>query len=114
MPYISFCGFLLEPEIDQQVVLNNEHPYKSYPYNPLDGHYEVTTNFRVGLHYEPIGGQDSLTVFLAKTDIPGVGHLVADCPQGGWANDCWVKLDEADNPLKQEDNWNPNPVPQVI
>ena len=114
--YISFVGFIQEPEnIEtlqytylmgmQEVFLGeNSHQEEVYDWKP--------TGFRDGLKYEVIGGQDSLTVYLATID-QNTGHLVADCPEGGWVNDCFCVLDAEGNPVK-ENQFNPNPVEQVI
>ncbi len=122
--YISFCGFFEEPSLSQnnwEETLNLFYPEQfREEYLGTDSHgdecyREIGCGFREGLSYEVIGGQDSLTVYLAKTsENPFVGHLVADCPQGNWVDSMWVKLDEEGNPVKAEENFNPNPVPQVI
>ncbi len=76
---------------------------------------EIGCGFREGLLYKVIGRQDSLTVYLAEYPYNEcIGHLVADCPQGNWVDSMWVKLDNEGNPVKAEENFNPNPVPQVI
>lgn len=94
--YVSFCGTFLVPEIKESEFA-----------------FEEGSCFLEGYAYKQIGGQDSLTVFLTEV-ADGIGHLVADCPANGWQDSTFVLLDEENLPIKSEDNFNPNPVPQVI
>lgn len=121
--YISFCGFLEEPKFTEfeQGLLAQSYPEQFHEeclgINSHDEevYREIKCGFRDNLEYGVIGGQDSLTVWLAKlSENPFMGHLVADCPQGGWVESMWVLLDNEGNPVKAEGNFNPNPVPQVI
>lgn len=102
--YISFIGFLETPSESDLLTLNRVYP----PNHKCRG-------FRENLQYKEIGGKDSLTIELAV--IPGhahIGHLVADCTPGGWVSDTFVMLDENGDPIKSPENFNPNPVEQII
>lgn len=116
MAYISFVGFF--PEVSESKLLQSTYPLQyEEVFEGRDSHgddrfRDVSTGFRAGLKYDAIDGKDSLTVFLAKVD-DNTGHLVASCPEGGWADECFVYLDESGDPKKSEDNFNPNPVEQL-
>lgn len=73
----------------------------------------VSCGFRDGLKYEAIGGVDNFTIYLATINA-SIGHLVASCPSAGWVDDCFVYLDESGHPIKSEENFNPNPVEQLL
>jgi len=93
--YISFVGF----------------------FDKLPNEQELENQLQQGLFADLpqkcIGGQDSLSIYL--TDLGnGIGYLVADCPAGGWEDAAFVTLSNDGQPVKSEDNWNPNPVPQAI
>ena len=114
--YISFCGTFNVPEnVD---ALAAQFPIEYYEiYEGTDSHgkeryREVSTGFRSGLSYEAIDGKDSLTVYLAKVS-GNIGHLVASCPAGGWADETFVFVDEHGRPVKSAENFNPNPVEQL-
>jgi hypothetical protein len=96
--YISFCGaFVLPSNTDE-----------------LQETYQVDeSGFCESLVYEAIGGKDSVTVFLSKINN-NTGHLVASCPDGNWADECFICLDNNGEPIKAEGNFNPNPVAQII
>lgn len=114
--YISFCGTFNVPENSD---LETRYPMTfSETFEGTDSlgdhiYREVSNGFRQGLQYETIDGRDSLTVYLAKVSND-IGHLVADCPAGGWVDEAFVHLDASGNPIKSQDNWNPNPVPQLV
>ncbi len=119
--YISFVGFLETPDEKSIESLNRIYPpvisevlegYNNHDEPVYKGYNE---GFRTGLEYKEIGGKDSLTIYLAA--IPGythVRHLVADCTPGGWVHDTFVMLDENGEPIKAAENFNPNPIEQVI
>lgn len=117
MAYISFVGFIQEPT--NHAELSEQYPqqfHERYLGEDSLGDFvynHVGEGFRDGLEYSVIGGENSLTVWLAVVS-DGIGHLVADCPAGGWVDECFCVLDSDGKPLKSEDNYNPNPVPQVI
>jgi hypothetical protein len=94
--YISFLGFIQSPS-------NLETLEKQYPLSE-DG-------FCAALKYEQIDQKDSLLIFLAKIDI-NTGHLVADFPDQR-NESAFVLLNKDGMPLKSNDNFNPNPVPQL-
>lgn len=98
--YISFCGKLKLPH-------NHKELERKFPMS----HYEQS-GFRKKLLYDAIQTKDSLTVYLAKIDEK-TGHLVADCPAGGWYEDVFVCLLNG-KPEKAEDNFNPNPFEQLL
>lgn len=114
--YISFCGTFNLPEnadaLNERFPLEYDEIFEGTDSHGDDRYRDVSTGFREGLNYEAIDGKDSLTVYLAKVS-PGIGHLVASCPAGGWADETFVFLDEIGNPVKSADNLNPNPVEQL-
>lgn len=115
--YISFCGVFSVPEnfkrLEAAYPLQYDEIFEGTDSHGDDRYREVSTGFRDGLNYEAIDGQDSLTVYLARID-GNTGHLVASCPAGGWADETFVFLDESGAPVKSEDNFNPNPVRQLV
>lgn len=121
MPYIAFVGFF--KEVDPKLVssLNDECPViiNCHETGETDSigcpiFKEEWTGFREGgLFYSQIDYRDSLTIYLARINEQ-IGHLVADCPEGGWVEECFVYLDSDGNPIKDDDNWNPNPIPQLL
>ena len=115
--YISFCGTFNVPANSSELAARFPIQYDEIfegTDSHGDGRYrEVTTGFRDGLNYEAIDGKDSLTVYLAKID-DSTGHLVASCPAGGWANETFVFLDNGGNPVKSAENFNPNPIEQLL
>jgi len=120
--YISFVGFLETPFDRSIKVLDRIYPPNiSEVFQGYDSHGEpfyqnYNEGFRAKLEYKEIAHKDSLTIYLAV--VPGtkptIGHLVADCTPGGWVSDTFVMLDENGEPIKAADNFNPNPVEQVI
>lgn len=119
--YISFIGFLETPSEDSISILNRVYPpvisevLEGYNSHDEPVYKDYNEGFRAGLEYTEIGGKDSLTIYLAV--VPGythVGHLVADCTPGGWVSDTFVMLDENGEPIKAAENFNPNPIEQVI
>ena len=119
--YISFVGLLETPTESDLLTLNRVYPenisevFQGYDTNGDPVYRDYNEGIRPGLNYREIGFKDSLTIYLAV--IPGyahVGHLVADCTPGGWVSDTFVMLDENGEPIKAADNFNPNPVEQVI
>ena len=119
--YISFVGFLETPTEDSISILNRVYPpalsevLEGYNSHDEPVYKDYNEGFRAGLEYKEIGGKDSLTIYLAKLSAaPGIGHLVADCTPGGWVSDTFVNLDENGEPIKAAENFNPNPVEQVI
>ena len=116
MAYISFVGFFDEPsdpELKTRYPMTFQEIYEGTDSHGDERYRSVSCGFREGLKYECIGGVDSLTAYLA-TISDGIGHLVADCPQGGWVDDCFVYLDDNGQPIKSEENYNPNPVEQLL
>ncbi|MER2626384.1 MAG: hypothetical protein ABTS22_20925 [Accumulibacter sp.] len=95
--YISFVGMVVVP---------NEKAIPSPEYQTDDAN-----SFLVG-DYVTIDSMDSLEVLLCRVS-DSVGHLVADCQQGGWRETTFVCLDEGGNMVRPEDNFNPNPVRQL-
>jgi len=95
--YISFVGMVVVP---------NEKVIPSVEYQTDDAN-----SFLVG-DYVTIDSMDSLEVLLCRVS-DSVGHLVADCQQGGWRETTFVCLDEGGNIVRPEDNFNPNPIPQL-
>ena len=125
MAYISFIGFLETPSEDSISILNRVYPpvisevLEGYNNHDEPVYRDYNEGFRTGLEYKEkykeIGGKDSLTIYLAV--VPGynhIGHLVADCTPGGWVSDTFVMLDENSQPIKAAENFNPNPIGQVI
>lgn len=116
MAYISFVGSFDElPNLDE---LQTQYPERIDYWTELDYDYQdvecsAPTGFRNGLSYYSIGGQDSVTVYLAKIDDK-IGHLVADCPAAGWVEECFCYLNEDGEPVKSGDDFNPNPIEQII
>lgn len=114
--YISFCGTFYVPQnandLSSQFPLQYNEIFEGTDSLGDDRYREVSTGFRDGLNYEAIDGKDSLTVYLAKLS-GNIGHLVASCPAGGWADETFVFLDEHEQPVKSADNFNPNPVEQL-
>lgn len=115
--YLSFVGFF---DVPQNIhVLYEQHPLQTDKvFEGVDSHgveryREVSVGFREGLTYKEIDSQDSLTVYLAKVSN-AIGHLVASCPAGGWVGESFVFLDEVGNPIKSSENFNPNPVKQLL
>ena len=124
--YVSFVGFLVLPSNNQQ--LEKEYPKikNYYEPNPLYGEeceewydesreiwttqYVQEKEFRQGLEYQSLDGKDSLTVYLAIIDHK-TGHLVADC--GGWSTGTFVVLENG-RPKKSQNNYNPNPIEQLV
>lgn len=130
--YVSFVGFLVLPSNNDQ--LEKKYPNNTYSYE--ESYWEVTgeeydeereewydteeefTRIITGeeefknLEYSIIDSQDSLTVYLSIIDEK-TGHLVADCPAGGWSTGTFVVLENG-TPKKSENNYNPNPVRQLV
>lgn len=95
--YISFVGTVVVPH-------ESNIPKVEYQ---TDG----ANSFLDG-DYVTIDSQDSLYILLCRlTD--SVGHLVADCQQGGWRETTFVCLDENGDIVKAKSNFNPNPVRQL-
>lgn len=84
MPYISFLGFMKDVEPSIVAELSIEYPLVEW--------YNVQQPNRSGLVYDQIDQRDSLTVYLARINDQ-VGHLVADCPEREWVEECFVYLD---------------------
>lgn len=102
--YISFCGELVTPDTNETATLEKDFPL-------IDG----GQGGRTGMQYDHIDGQDQLSIYLAKVPfLQNIGHLVADCPAGGWYEETFCILDAEGNPVKSADNLNPNPVPQLL
>lgn len=114
--YISFCGTFNVPanadELSSQFRIQYDEIFDGTDSHGNDRYRDVSIGFRDGLTYEAIDGKDSLTVYLAKVSDE-IGHLVASCPEGGWADETFVFLDEAGIPVKSADNFNPSPVEQL-
>lgn len=114
--YISFCGTFNVPGnadiLSAQFPQQYDEIFEGTDSHGDDRYREVSTGFRDGLGYEAIDGKDSLTVYLAKVS-GNIGHLVASCPAGGWADETFVFLDESGKPVKAAENFNPNPVEQL-
>lgn len=119
MPYIAFVGFFKEVEPSIVANLNVQYPELfSQEYlgkNSFgDGVFQDNlAGYRGLLQYEQIDYRDSLTIYLARINEQ-IGHLVADCPEGGWVEECFVYLDSDGMPIKSDGNWNPNPIPQLL
>ena len=92
--YISFVGFLWAPEMEEP---------------------KVNAQGRIdGLKYKYIDGKDGLSIYLAIVDPKeGIGHLVADCLPN-WVEHTLVLLDQNENPVYDPENFNPNPVTQLV
>lgn len=101
--YISFCGNIKTP-------ISSEILEEQYPV--IENQNGAPTGFRHSLDYAPFATKDSLTVYVARVQN-SIGHMVADCPAAGWHEDTFCFLDEDGAPVK-EDDFNPNPVPQLI
>jgi hypothetical protein len=119
--YISFIGFLETPTESDLLTLSRIYPpnisevLQGYDSHDEPVYRDYNEGFRTGLEYKEIGGKDSLTIYLAV--VPGynhIGHLVADCTPGGWVSDTFVMLDENSQPIKAAENFNPNPVEQLL
>lgn len=115
--YISFCGTFDVPEnsaaLYDRFPLQYREIFEGTDSHGEDRYREVSTGFCDGLKYVVIDGENSLTVYLA-TVTNNIGHLVASCPAGGWADETFVFLDESGNPVKSEENFNYNPVRQLL
>ena len=128
--YISFVGTVLLPTNVEE--LKSKYSVATYQEDVLvrnreigydddnnqveiDNDYWSTetkeTGFRNDLEYKAVDGKDSLTVYIAKINDK-IGHLVADCPAGGWVESCFVQLENG-NLKKATENTNPNPVRQL-
>lgn len=114
--YISFCGTFNVPQnadnLSSQFPLQYDEIFEGVDSHGDERYREVSTGFRDGLTYEVIDGKDSLTVYLAKVSA-NIGHLVASCPAGGWADETFVFLDGGGNPIKSAENFNQNPIEQL-
>lgn len=114
--YISFCGTFDVPEnaddLAAQFPMQYDEVFEGTDSLGDDRYRDVSTGFRDGLSYDAIDGKDSLTVYLAKVS-DNIGHLVASCPAGGWADETFVFLDEGGTPMKSAENFNPNPIEQL-
>lgn len=115
--YISFCGIMSTPDWKTQAELVVKFPLKFVEKyigtdSANDEHWEtVPTGYREGLMYETIGGSESMTLSLSIISEE-IGHLVADCPDGGWVEETFVMLENG-SPVKASE-FNPNPIEQVI
>jgi hypothetical protein len=111
--YISFLGTFNVPnnlkELHARFPLQGEEVFEGRD----AGNDCYRDWFRENLSYQAIDGKDSLTVYLATIDAH-TAHLVASCPQGGWSEETFVFLDENGNPVKAADNFNPNPIEQLL
>lgn len=116
--YISFCGNISTPnkpimdKLSQKFTLQEHEIFEGIDTRGEERYRYRSAGFRDGLNYEYIGGKDSLSVYVARIN-GGVGHLVADCQDGGWSEETFCYLDLDGNPIKAN-NFNPNPVPQAI
>ena len=112
MAYISFVGSFDELSNLEELQTQYREQFDVWTDNE-DVEFSEPRGFRNGLSYSSIGGQDSVTVYLAKvTDT--IGHLVVDCPAGGWVEECFCHINEDGEPVKSGDNFNPNPIEQII
>lgn len=116
MKYISFCGYFEEPdnvdELEKKYPETFREEFLGTNSHEEDCYKDINCGFREDLDYQHIANKDSLDVYLAVIDET-TGHLVADCPAGGWVNDCFVILDTEGQPVKANEE-NPNPIEQVI
>jgi hypothetical protein len=114
--YVSFLGTFNVPnnseELHARFALQWEEVFEGRDSAGDDIYRDVTTGFRENLSYQAIGGKDSLTVYLATIDAH-TAHLVASCPQGGWSEETFVFLENG-NPVKAADDFNPNPIEQLL
>ena len=114
--YISFVGVMAVPlqtvELEEAYPLQYDEIFEGIDSHGDERYREVPVGFRNGLEYEAIDGRDSLTIYLAVIDEK-IGHLVASCPAGGWADECFVCLVDG-RPEKAVENFNPNPIPQLL
>ena len=111
--YISFTGEFLEPLYPYEkkgLVMETYTQEEEWGNQIME--VEIETGFFTGLKYDQIGQKDSLTIFLAKVE-GNIGHLVADCPAGGWVEETFVFLDTNGMPIYASD-FNPNPIPRVL
>lgn len=98
MPYIAFVGFFKEVEPSIVAALNVQYPelfsqeYLGKNSFGDDVFQDNPAGYRGLLQYEQIDYRDSLTVYLARINDK-VGHLVADCPEREWVEECFVYLD---------------------
>lgn len=106
--YLSFCGEFLVPE-------NVEQLRVKYPmcWHVNGDDKEVDDHYIVGFQYEHIDSRDSLCVSMAIVE-DGIGHIVADCSAAGWIESSFVLIDNNNNPIRPETNFNPNPVRQLV
>lgn len=114
--YLSFCGEFFVPEnIDE---LEAKFPPKQGMHEVWNYQTESWENElyysddRQNLYYNPIDGEDSITVYLAVIDEK-TGHLIVDCSAAGWSETSFIVLENGE-PKRPESNFNPNPVRQLV
>ena len=118
--YISFVGTFDVPKIASE--LYSKFPMKYYQINEGENSHgeetitDMPEGFLEGLEYESVHSElDGIDLYLAKVPLPNleiVGHLVVWCVAGGWNVETFCFIKDG-LPVKSENNFNPNPVPQA-
>jgi hypothetical protein len=116
--YISFTGTFNVPTNHEE--LNIQFPMTYYHRHlGLNSHNEeiieeYEQGFRSGgLIYNSLySNLDGIDLYISVIEN-NIGHLVVQCLNGGWNEETFCFLDENGMPIHAEDNFNPNPVPQV-